>query len=209
MAYRSCIGKLTFSIALTVGFACTAFDSCAQAALVQFALQGKAALGLLAGNENQSMAIVGGSGGLIGAGIIFDDVTRDLTINVGWGSSRGFTNLTGNATAMHLHGPTASIGLAAFNENANPLIGLDGLPAFVASSTNGSFQGIINIPLANVASLRAGQLYINVHTGANVDGEIRGNLVLASVPEPCTLSLVGIVIAGGAACTWKRKGKAR
>lgn len=74
----------------------------ANAAIVIFQLQGNAGFGLLGGNENPPVT-GGGSGGIVGDGIFFDDVTNELTINVAWGSGNGFTDLTGDATAMHIH----------------------------------------------------------------------------------------------------------
>ena len=67
-----------------------------QAALIQFNLLGKGGAGLLSTNENGAIAGTPGSGGEIGAGIIYDDVTKMLTINVGWGTGNGFTNLSGD-----------------------------------------------------------------------------------------------------------------
>src|SRR5262245_35423224 len=78
------------------------------AAILQFDLIGKAGTGLLPGNENGTVLGTPGSGGEISGGITFNDVTNVLTLNTGWGTANGFTNLTGNATAGHLHGPTAS-----------------------------------------------------------------------------------------------------
>src|SRR5687767_10378509 len=85
------------------------FAASTQAATTPFDLQGKAGAGLLAGNQNT--VVVGnppGRGGELGSGFVFDDVTNVLSINAGWGSGNGFTDLTGNAVAGHLHGPTAS-----------------------------------------------------------------------------------------------------
>src|ERR1051325_2406745 len=91
----------------------------ASAATIAFDLLGKAGPGLLGGNENGTLNGTPGSGGELGSGILFDDATLQLTINVGWGSANGFTDLTGNTIAGHLHGPTASGGAAAFTQNAN------------------------------------------------------------------------------------------
>lgn len=165
------------------------------AAIVPFNLQGKAGLGLLPGNENV-VVNNGGTGGLLGTGIQYDDVTRDLSINVGWGSGRGFVNLSGDATQMHIHGP------AAFNQDAGVLLTLNNLPGFNASGINGGFIGTVNIPLANVSDLLAGRLYINVHTGGNSSGEIRGNLT--AVPEPTSMCLLSLAVS---AAVWRSRSR--
>src|SRR5262245_20081107 len=90
----------------------------ARATVIPFDLVGSAGTGLLAGNQGTSLNGTPGSGGEVGLGISFDDATNILTINTAWGSTNGFTNLTGNAIAGHLHGPTASAAPASFAESA-------------------------------------------------------------------------------------------
>jgi CHRD domain len=71
------------------------------------------------------------------------------------------------ATAAHIHGP------AAGGVNASVLIGLTESPV-------GS--GVWSVPVATtltsaqVASLKAGEMYFNAHTPANPGGEIRGQI---------------------------------
>lgn len=180
-------------VSLTLLLAATASLS---AVVIPFDLQGKAGFGLLSGNENGTINGTPGSGGEIGAGISFDDVTRDLTINVGWGTGNGFTNLSGNATAGHIHGPTPSVAPASFNENVGVLIGLDSLAGWNNSATAGGiFNVTVNLSTTQATQLMNGQLYINVHTATNGPGEIRGNLV--PVPEPSTVALLaGFVVTG-------------
>ena len=158
----------------------------AKAATIQFDLKGTAGIGLLAGNENPAAS--GGSGGEIGSGITFDDVTLVLTIDVGWGTANGFTNLTGNATAGHLHGPTTSGGTAAWTQNASVKYPLDSLAGWNSSASTGGFNGTVTILSADVAALENGQFYMNVHTAANSGGEVRGYLTV--VPEPSAACLV-------------------
>ncbi|MDX2117731.1 MAG: CHRD domain-containing protein [Planctomycetota bacterium] len=166
--------------------------SSAHAAVLQFDFAGKGGAGLISANENVA-TINGtpGTGGEIGAGITFDDVTRILTINVGWGSANGFTNLSGNAVAGHLHGPTAAGGTASFTQNASVRYGLDNLAGWNNSAVSGGFIGSITINAADVAALLNGQFYMNVHTAANGSGEIRGNLVL--VPAPGAAAAFGVL----------------
>jgi hypothetical protein len=164
----------------------------AQAATTQFDLFGRAGGGLLAGNETGT--ITGGSGGELGTGIFFDDITRILTINVGWGSGNGFTDLTGIATLGHIHGPTTSGGTASYTQTASPRYDLGGLPGFNSSASSGGFNGTVTINSGDVSALFNGQFYLNFHTSVNGGGEIRGNLV--PVPEPSTYALLGIGALG-------------
>lgn len=118
-----------------------------------------------------------GSGGEILAGITYDTDSNLLSLPIGYGSFGGFTNLSGPATAAHIHGPAPATGTAgpihdfftAVQHLAAPIPG-DG----------GVIIGSVALSDADEASLLAGQLYVNVHTAANPDGEIRGQLVQAS-----------------------------
>jgi hypothetical protein len=157
------------------------------AAVHLFDLSGKGGTGLLSTNENNVINGNPGSGGEIGAGIFYDDVTNLLTINIGWGSGHGFTNLTGIATDHHIHGPTVSSAPAGFNENASVRIGLASLAGFNNSATMGGFSGTISLDATQETELLAQRYYLNVHTSVNGPGEIRGHLVI--VPEPCCLLL--------------------
>jgi hypothetical protein len=172
----------------------------ASAAILFFDLQGRGGAGLLPGNENHAINGTPGSGGEIGAGITFNDVTNVLTINVGWGSGNGFSNLTGNATVGHIHGLTANGGVASFTQNAGVRYGLDNLPGWNNNAVNGGFIGTVNINAVDVQALLDGRMYINVHSAANGAGEIRGNLVL--VPTPGVAAMMGL---GGLALARRRR----
>ena len=155
----------------------------AEAHIISFDLVGKAGPGLIAGNQNGTINGTPGSGGEVGAGIVFNDQTGVLSIEVAWGSGNGFTNLTGTATAAHIHGPTASSAPASFNEDAPVLINLDDTAGWNPSATNGGITRSVTLTSTQITQLFAGRLYINVHTGANGGGEIRGNLVRQAFVE--------------------------
>jgi len=163
-----------------------------RAGVIYFNLQGKAGFGLLPGNENHTPTGGPGSGGEIGAGIFLDDATNVLTINAGWGSANGFTNLTGNATAAHIHGPKESGGVGSFTQNAGVKYDIGGTTAgFSNSASAGGWTNTqVSLTAQDVADLLAGRFYLNVHTTTNGGGEIRGNLV--GVPEPSSLGLLMI-----------------
>jgi hypothetical protein len=153
--------------------------SVAPAATILFDLQGQAGFGLLPGNETTAVSGTPGTGGEIGAGISFDNFTNVLTINVGWGTGNGFTNLTGAATASHIHGPTPSSGTAAFTQAVGVLFNLTRNDS---TANAGFISTTVNLTGAQATELLAGRYYINIHTSTNSGGEIRGNLV--AVPEP-------------------------
>jgi hypothetical protein len=168
----------------------TAFFSSAKlsAAIIAFDLVGRAGPGLLPGNEIGVVSSTA-TGGEVGAGISFDDVSNILTINVGWGAADGFIGaLTGNSTAMHIHGP------AGINSSAGVLVGLDSVVGYSNLADGGGFEGNVTLSPTNATHLLAGNLYINIHTTANGGGELRANIV--AVPEPASLLLVtGTAIA--------------
>jgi hypothetical protein len=88
------------------------------------------------------------------ATVMVDTETKKLTWEV---TSK---DLTGAATAAHIHGP------AAVGENAGPMIDIS------ASIEKGS----ADVTEAQLTELQAGRTYINVHTEKYPGGEIRGQL---------------------------------
>ncbi len=164
----------------------------ANAVLIPFDLIGRSGPGMRFDNENPSSASGNGTGGEIGAGISFETTTSVLTLNVGWGSGNGFTNLTGTVTAGHIH----NAGSAALTASGGVIISLDGAtPGFNSSGTNGGWTNtIVALSAAQATALTSGFLYLNAHTAANGGGEIRGNLVQA--PEPSSVALVMMGVSG-------------
>ena len=75
-----------------------------------------------------------------------------------------FSGLTGAATAAHFHGP------AAPGANGAPQVPVKMSP--VASPINGT----ATLTPTQAKELLAGKWYINIHTKANPNGEIRGQL---------------------------------
>lgn len=165
--------------------------SSASAATVLIDLQGRSGSGLRFDNENPS-ASGSGTGGEVGAGITYETTTRVLTLNVGWGTGNGFTNLTGNATAAHIH----QAANAAFTSSGGVIVSLDGAtPGYNASASSGGWTNTqVTLSAAQETALLAGQLYLNVHTAANGGGEIRGNMVVVPEPSRALLSCAGCLL---------------
>jgi hypothetical protein len=74
-----------------------------------------------------------------------------------------YSGLSGPATAAHFHGP------AEAGKNAGVVVAIPG-------ATKSPAQGSATLTDAQAADLEAGKLYVNVHTGANPGGEIRGQV---------------------------------
>jgi hypothetical protein len=174
---------------LLIGFGLTGLVINGRAATFDFDLRGVAGIGLLPGNEPG--VLTGGTGGEIGAGIFFDDATLNLTINVGWGSSQGFTDLSSAANNSHIHGPTAANFGLNFTQTAGVLFNLtrsSNLP------TGGTIGQSFTLTPTQQADLFNGKYYLNIHTVNNSGGELRGFLV--PVPEPSALALMALGLSG-------------
>ena len=91
--------------------------------------------------------------------VTYDTDTKKLT----W--TLEYSGLSGDATAAHFHGP------ADPGENAGPVVP-------IPDPASGS-QGEADLTEEQAADLQAGKWYVNVHTAANPNGEIRGQVVAA------------------------------
>ena len=90
----------------------------------------------------------------------FDTTKKKLTWNV------KYSGLSGPAVAAHIHGP------ADMGANADPVIPFKKLKSPI--------KGSATLTDAQAADLAAGKYYVNVHTKANPDGEIRGQIEKAA-----------------------------
>jgi hypothetical protein len=90
-------------------------------------------------------------------------VTATLdTISRAFSYDATYSGLTGPAIAAHFHGP------AAPGANAPPIISIKNLASPI--------KGTVTLTDAQIADLKAGKWYFNVHTAAHPGGEIRGQL---------------------------------
>ena len=146
-----------------------------QAAPVEFDLSPPGtdrAVGLSPTNEVPAVTNSAGSGNEISGGITFDPTNGVLTLAVGYGSAAGFSNLTGAATAAHIHGPGGTGTIAGVVVDLAPYVFPANDPA-----QGGVIFGSVLLPTNSVADLMAGLLYLNIHTATNSSGEIRGQLI--------------------------------
>ena len=122
-------------------------------------------------------------------------------------------NTADNLVNAHIHAPGAP-GVAApvvwgfigtpFNDT-NPTDVVvspfaNGVGGIVSATWNAA-EGNNTTLAAQLPSILAGNAYINFHTTGFPGGAVRGQIVVAAIPEPFTLALMGagLLVTGGAA----------
>jgi len=112
-------------------------------------------IAVLSGDAAVPAVVTNGNGTAL---FLFDPQTNTLEWTV------EFQDLTGPATAAHIHGP------ATAEENAGVIIDL------AVEGTESPLIGTTTISAEQADQLANGLWYVNVHTEANPDGEIRGQI---------------------------------
>jgi hypothetical protein len=191
-----------------VVIACSALSQPTGAAVHQIAISPPASLALNLGtttypgdhapglsplNETAQPLTTSASGGALGP-MTYDDVTNMLSLDYGYGSFYGFTDLVGNWTDTHIHGNGTNTALfPAPNGSVGVTIGLAGF--HVAQGPNsGRVTTTVALSATQETWLLNNQLYLNVHSSSFQPGEIRGQLVI--IPEPATLALASFTLLG-------------
>jgi hypothetical protein len=137
------------------------------------------------------------SNGTGAATLIVDDVTGKASFSV------GFTGLTTGVTGGHIHccaGPDATAGVIV------PFHGSLTLGPGGTSGALGNFT--FTFTAQQIADLKNGLMYVNIHTSTFPGGEIRGQLIgagAAPIPEPGTLLLLGAGLLSMASALKKRR----
>lgn len=80
-----------------------------------------------------------------------------------------YSGLSGPVTGAHFHGPVSYVGITS-EQNAPIQVGTPG-------SLASPFKGSTTITDTQAKDLMDGRWYFNIHTPANKDGEIRGQII--------------------------------
>jgi CHRD domain/PEP-CTERM motif len=144
-----------------------------------------------------------GSGSVL---VTYDDVALTLRIQANW------TGLSGVTTVAHIHCCLATPDTGTVGVAVTP----GTLPGFPVGVSSGSYDHTIDLTLAAsftatfvnnfgggtlaggraalLAAMAGGTAYFNVHSNTFPGGEVRG--FLRTVPEPATLGLLALGLAG-------------
>ena len=131
------------------------------------------------------------------ATVTIDDIAQTIFVSL------AYSGLTSPATNAHIH---CCNGPGVTSPVIIPFIDASVSPSFVTGSTSGTFSHLFTtanpgVTAANITALEDFKGYVNIHTSNNPGGEIRANLV----PEPGTMTMMGLALAGLVGWQWKRR----
>ena len=195
-----------FRFLIVVGAVITASTSFAQ--IQEFDFAGNAGFGLLPGNEvgaNTASADTSEAFGNEAAlGLFFDPTTSELSFDF------TFEGLNGGlffdaASGIHLHLPGTAgdpfneTGPIVFNLNSfNDAAVTNSNAQILDGATSGRVTGVVSFEdnLNLIDDLQAGEFYLNIHSQDFTGGELRGSITPVAVPEPSSMVVFGVAIAG-------------
>ena len=174
-----------------MAFFAGAILSSSNADIIEFTPTGAAGEGLLPGNIDPPTGSTG-SGGVGTTGITFNTETNILSVDLLWGSEFGFSDLTGDVTLLHLHGPVDP-GMDGWGQvNTNILVELQNSLNFDPTRDGGGVRDEYFLSNEQAQWLLDSRTYINVHTEMYPMGELRGYLMNNNVPEPAALPAIAV-----------------
>lgn len=134
--------------------------------------------------------IMNGAQEVPGPGDADGTATGTLTVNdstglISW--SLSYASIAA-PSAMHIHGPSAPVGVAA-----GVFVGL----GVVTTGGAGTLINSVTTTVANALAINAGpsNFYVNIHNAAFPAGAVRGQLGVVA-PEPATILMLGVGLVG-------------